>query len=303
MRRADWLLLLGVLLLGGWIFIQAGQPLTPEADLAQRWYDALCAPGDPAALTALTYAGDLDAAQVATYIERWRRDRGADFPCRAAVNRSFILGETLPPGLPADLIRIRFVPVDVVPASAPPAPSPALAVQDGVHVLFFASGSAQVLPSFLGTSPVPLTPPGATARLANNDGLPMGAARAVGPVVRLLDGSVTLLGAPVALEAGRAWGAYELRLFVDGYPAGRVFDDQLPPVYRTTFLPPAGENIAAGKRLTGLAWFQASPPPAPDADLRLWVEAKQTLWDGRALGSWLRLEGQAGQSSRTASGR
>lgn len=302
MRRADWSLLLGVLLLGSWIFTQAGRPLTPEADLAQRWYDALCAPGGQTALAALTYAGDLDAAQVTAHIERWRRDRGADFPCRAAVNRSFILGEALPPGLPADLIRIRFVPVDVVPAGAPSARIPVLAMRDGVHVLFFASGAAQVLPGFLGSSPVPLTPPGATARLANNDGLPMGVARTVGPVVRLLDGSVTLLGVPVALTAGRTWGAYELRLFVDGYPAGRIFNDQLPPVYQTTSLPPAGTNVAAGTRLTGLVWFQASPPPASDADLRLWVETKQTPWDGRALGSWLRLEGWANHSSRMASG-
>lgn len=291
MSRADWLLLLAVLLLGGWIFTQAGQPLTPEAGLAQRWYDALCAPGDPAALAALTYTGDLGAARVAAHIERWRRDRGADFPCRAAVNRSFILGEALAPGLPADLVRIRFVPVDVVPAGAPPVRSPALAVRAGVHVLFFASGAAQVLPGFLGVSPVPLTPPGATAALTNNDGLPMGTARAAGPVVRLVDGPVARLGVPMTLAAERAWGAYELRLFVDGYPAGRVFDDQLPPAYRQAILPPAGEHVAAGTRLTGLVWFQASPPPAPAADLRLWVEAKQTPWDGRALGSWLKLDG------------
>ncbi|MCA0452363.1 MAG: hypothetical protein LCI00_00085 [Chloroflexi bacterium] len=264
------------------LMVFAGQPITPEAELVQRWYDAFCNPAlDQSLLYDLTWHGDLSDAQLKAAIDASRVMNNYALGCTATVNHNIIYFQWIPPELRGSFKRIKFVAVNVYPLGAEQTPNHVLSVRSGVHVLYDSSGHASILPRFIANSPLGLHTTAEPVQLYNNDGLLMGEARINGPLMTSQQNGVEHIGIPISLSASRAWGSYWIRVYADGVEVvPDYYADVLRPDLQAGFLSAMGENFPIGSVISGVLWFT---PPHPPTDIRVSVDAYQTLWDLRAL--------------------
>ncbi len=260
------------------LMIFAGQPLTPEADLVQRWYTTLCNPtADPSFLLRWTWRGQLSDAQLQAAVNAHRANNNFTAGCTAVVNHNVIYFQWIPPELTATVERIKFVAVNVTPAGQTPNPNHISSLINGVPVLYYKNGDVKILPHFIPDSPLGLHTTSAPVPLYNNDGLLMGQVRLNGAIIQLSADDAVRLGVPLVLSTNRTWGQYWIRFYADGVEvAPERFTNVLPADQQPTFLLPVYEYIPAGTELQGIVWFSVRHLPT---SIRLGVEARQTIWD------------------------
>ncbi|MEZ4671068.1 MAG: hypothetical protein R3E39_24450 [Anaerolineae bacterium] len=272
----------------GMLMVFAGQPITPEAELVQQWYEALCNPGsDQAPLWELTWRGDMSQAQLKEAIEHYRERGGLPQPCKPVVDVNVIYFQWIPPELHSSYERIKFVAVNVYGEGRPTERNLIGSEQTGVHVLFDGSGKAFILPRFLAQSPLGIQETGDVIPLYNNDGLLMGNAQVTGEVIRLQRFDEVRLGVPLRLEATSNWGRYEAHVFVNGLEViPEFYGDVLPPEEQERFLPPAQDAVSRVTEMRGVLWVQAKEPVT---SLHVGFEIFQTPWDMRPLPALVRV--------------
>jgi len=278
MKRVDLALTVIVVAVGCLLIVNAGQPITPEAQIVGEWYDALCREEpDFDTLLRLTWRGDLTDEQLRDAIMHYRTSRQMAIRCVPVIDHDLIFFQWIPPELAATVERIKFVAVNVYPADAASEPNHILSIGAGVHVVFFKSGEVRLAAGFLGT---PLTI-GDSEMLYNNDGLPMGTARVRDPAIIVPEGNSTLVGVPVTLSPSRTWGSYTIRLFAEFVEAEAVNSpDDLPQPYRMGFIAAYGEGVSENSAQEGMVWFRLLNPLD---HLQVSFEANQTPWDMRPL--------------------
>lgn len=291
MNRLNVLLTLVVAVLFVLLMRFAGQAITPEADLVQQWYDELCKPSaDQSLLYELTWRGDQSDAQLKTILDAYRASSGFTNGCTAVENHNIIYFQSIPPELSATVERIKFVAVHVYALDKPTDPNHVISVQYGVHVLFYKTGVVKILPQFIPDSPLGLDEGLAPVTLYNNDGLLMGQVQLNGKLIQIPQNDLVRYGIPIQLTTGRAWGRCWIRIYVDSIEvAPERFADILPSDQQAAFLPASIENLPANKLTQGVVWFSL-PNTAHPADVRISLEAYQTLWDLRALPVTLKVQ-------------
>lgn len=270
------------------LMLFAGQPLTPEADLVQRWYNAFCDPtSDQSPLYDLTWRGDLTDAQFQVAVDMYRVINNYVNGCTAVVNHNIIYFQWIPPELQDGFERIKFVAVNVYPGGVEQTPNHVLSIRTGVHVLYDHAGRAYILPRFINTSPMGLPTTTGPVALYNNDGLPMGQVKIDGPLINAQQNGVEHIGIPISLSTSRAWGHYWVRIYADGIEvAPDLYADVLPPEQQASFLNTMGQDLLPNSVTSGVVWFTA---PRSFTDIRVSVDASQTLWDIRALPTTFKL--------------
>jgi hypothetical protein len=74
------------------LMVFAGQPITPETDLVQHWYDALCNPAaNQAPLYLSTWRSDQSDEQLQMIVAAYRAANGYTDGCTAIVNPNISL--------------------------------------------------------------------------------------------------------------------------------------------------------------------------------------------------------------------
>lgn len=270
------------------LMLFAGQPITPEAELVERWYQALCNPAaNQSPLLEHTWRGDLTDAQLMAAVEAHRVLNNYTNGCTAVVNHNIIYFQWIPPELWDTIERIKFVAVNVYPTGAEQTPNHVLSVRSGVHVLYDHTGRAYILPRFIPDSPLGLHTTAEPVTLYNNDGLPMGEVQITGPLMTSQQNGVEHIGIPLTMSTIRAWGSYWVRIYADGVEVSPdLYVDVLRPDQQASFLNAMGENFPIGTVISGVLWFT---PPHPPTDIRISVDAYYTLWDLRALPTTFKL--------------
>jgi hypothetical protein len=284
MNRLNVALTVVIGILFALLMLFAGQPMTPEADLVQRWYDTLCDPtANQALLYELTWRADESDAQLKAIINEYRLNNAFTNGCTAVENHNIIYFQAIPPELAATVERIKFVAVNVYAPDAPADPNHVISVQFGVHVLFYKSGTVKILPQFMPDSPLGLHQGLAPITLYNNDNLLMGQVQLNGALIQIPQNDLVRYGIPLQLSTERAWGRCWIRVYVDGLEVTpERFADILPADQQELFMPASVENLPANKVAKGVVWFSL-PSATHPKDVRISLEAYQTLWDLRAL--------------------
>lgn len=288
MNRLNLVLTLVIGLLFGLLMVFAGQPLTPEGELVQRWYNALCDPTiDQTPLFDWTWRGDLSDEQLQTAVDAYREANNLLGGCTAVVNHNIIYFQWVPPELSQTYERIKFVAVNVYPIDGAQTPNHVLSIRAGVHVLFDYRGRGFIYPRFLPVSPLSIVEPHTAVKLYNNDGLAMGTAEVIGLPMLSQQNGVEHVGIPIRLSTSRAWGHYWVRLYANGVEVTPDrYADVLRPDQQASFFAAMGENIPEKTDIAGILWFTASEA----SDIRIAVDAYQTLWDMRAIPVMMRVE-------------
>lgn len=288
MNRANILFTAIIAILFLLLMLFAGQPLMPEADVVQQWYNAFCDPtSDQSPLYDLTWRGDLTDAQLQAAVDAYRVINNYVNGCTAIVNHNIIYFQWMPPELRDVFERIKFVAVNVYPVGVEQTPNHVLSIRTGVHVLYDHAGKPYILPRFIPDSPLGLHTTAEPVALYNNDGLLMGEVQLAGALMTSQQNGVEHIGIPIRMSTSRAWGHYWVRIYVDGVEvAPDLYADVLRPDQQASFLNAMGENFLVGTVINGVLWFTAPHPPT---DIRISVEAYQTLWDIRALPTTFKL--------------
>jgi hypothetical protein len=284
MSRLNLLLTIILSILFILLMLFAGKPITPEAQLVQQWYDALCNPAaNQAPLYELTWRADESDAQLQAIIDAYRANNGFAKGCIAVENHNIIYFQAIPSEVAATIERIKFVAVNVYAPDAPADPNHVISVQYGVHVLFYKSGAVKILPQFMPDSPLGLHQGLSPIILYNNDNLLMGQVQVTGGLMQIPQNDLVRYGIPIQLSPVHAWGRCWIRVYVDGIEvAPERFADILPADQQATFMPAFVENLPANKIVKGIVWFSLPSANHP-TDVRISVDAYQTLWDLRAI--------------------
>ncbi len=284
MNRVNlWLtLIVGILFI---LLMQfAGQPITPEAALVDQWYQAFCNPTvDQSLLYTLTWRGNLSDSQLQTTVDAYRAANGFAQGCTPVENHNIIYFQSIPAELSDSIERIKFVAVNVYAPDQPHTPNHVLSVQYGLHVLFYKNGVVKILPQFIPDTPLGLHHGLTPLLLYNNDGLLMGQVQLTGQLIRIPQSDVVRYGIPLQFSTLHTWGRGWFHIYADGLQVQpERFADILPPDQQATFLPPFIEDIPANTLRQGVVWFSL-PTNAPPPDVRITLDAYQTVWDLRGL--------------------
>ncbi|MBA3869189.1 MAG: hypothetical protein H0X30_08545 [Anaerolineae bacterium] len=291
MKHLNVMLTLVVVVLFVSLMRFAGQPITPEADLVQQWYDELCRPtADQSLLHELTWRGDESDTQLQAIFDAYRSANDFSNGCTAVENHNIIYFQSIPPELASTIERIKFVAVNVYQPDKENIPNHVISVQFGVHVLFYKTGVVKILPQFMPDSPLGLHQGLAPVTLYNNDGLLMGQVQLNGALIQIPQNDLVRYGIPIQLSTARAWGRCWVRIYADGIEvATERFADILPTDQQAAFLPASIENFPANDLTQGVVWFSL-PNTIHPTDVRISVDAYQTLWDLRALPATLKVQ-------------
>jgi hypothetical protein len=291
MNRLNALLTLFVGIIFVLLMYFDGQPITSEADLVQLWYDTLCHPDDNQSLLyELTWRDDQSDDQLQAIIDAYRAANGFKNGCVAVENHNIIYFQSIPPELESTVERIKFVAVNVYAPDKPAEPNHVYSVQFGVHVLFYKTGAVKILPEFIPDSPLGLHKGLTPVTLYNNDGLLMGQVQLTGELIQIPQRDLVRYGIQLQLSTERTWGRCWIRIYADSIEvAPERFADVLPVYLQASFSPASIENLPANKVTKGIVWFSL-PNPAHVTDVRVSIDAYQTLWDLRAIPVTLKVE-------------
>jgi len=280
MNRLNALLTLVIAVIFVLLMFFAGQPITPEADLVNQWYAAICNPqANQSVLYDLTWRGYESDAQLQAIIDAFRSTNGFSDGCTAIENHNFIYFQSIPSELANAVDWIKFVSVNVYRPDQPHQPNHVYSIEFGVHVLFYKNGVVKILPHFIPDSPLGLQQGPSPITLYNNDGLLMGQVQLTGELIQIPHDDLVRYGIPLQFSPVRAWGRAWVRIYVDGIQVTlERFKDILPVDQQPAFLPAFIENWPANKIQQGSVWFSL-PNTAHPSDVRLSVDAYQTLWD------------------------
>ncbi len=278
MNRFNLLLSLFVTAIFVLLMFFAGQPITSEADLVQRWYDTFCNPAvNQSLLYIYTWHGDQSNSQFQTTVDAYRAANNYAQGCTAVVNHNIIYFESIPSELAATVDRIKFVAVNVYAPGEEQDRNHILSIRTSVHVVFYKNGIVKILPHFIPDSLLGLQPNATAVALHNNDGLLMGQIEINGSLIQIQQSDSLLVGIPLRFSGVRRWDSAWIRIYADGVEVAPVnYADALPEDQRTTFLSEFPESLDANLALQGVVWFSAPHMPA---DLRLSIDVNQTRWD------------------------
>jgi hypothetical protein len=288
MKRFNLYFTLLIAAIGAYLIVNAGEPVTPEAEIVQTWYNTLCSrQPDFDTLLRLTWHGDLTDEEFQDTIIRYRESGQMNPLCIPVIDHDLIFFQWIPPALNNQVESIKFVAVNVYDSDSNWEPNHILSVRTGIHVVFFKTGAAQVVAGFLGV-PLDDAPLQKTTQLFNNDGLDMGTARVTGAITIIPQDETTFVGVQVELQPSRTWGNYTIRLFTDYVQAAGInAAELLPEESRAGFIAASGEGLAANELIEGMVWFQVR---GAVGDLRLSFEASQTPWDMRPLPAFVEVQ-------------
>ncbi len=269
--------------------LAAGRPITPEADLVQRWYDALCSPSaNQAPLYLTTWRGEQSDEQLQRIVDAYRAANGYTEGCTAIVNPNIIYFEAIPSELQSTVERIKFVAVRVFLPDQPHDDPDSLAVGTSVHVLFLKNGTVKILPYFMPESPLGIYTGLTPITLYNNDGLVMGQVQLNGSLIQIPESDFIRLGIPLQMSTARNWGGAWIRIYADDLEVTtEPYAHMLPTDLQAGFLPRFLEPIAANQVVQGIIWFTAPHLPA---DIRLSIDATQTGWDMPGIPMMLKVQ-------------
>ncbi len=286
MNRLNLLLTLIIGVIFVTLMFFAGQSVTPEADLVQRWYDALCNPKtNQAMLYTFTRRGreSQSDTQFQAIIDAYRAANGFTNGCTAVENHNIIYFQSIPPELSTTVDWIKFVAVNVFAPDQPHDFNHVLSMRFGVHVLFYKNGVVKILPHFMPDSPLGLIQRRDLIALHNNDGLLMGWVQQTGDLIQIPQSDIVRYGIPLQFSPVRALGMTWVRVYADGIQVeAERFANVLPDALQAAFLPAFIENLPANQVKQGIIWFTL-PNTGQPADVRISVDAYQTLWDMPAV--------------------
>jgi len=271
-------LLIGVLFVALMFF--ADRPITPEADLVEQWYDALCNPtANQSMLYLYTWRGGETDAELQTVIDAYRAANDFTNGCTAIENHNVIYFQSIPPELTATVDRIKFVAVDVFAPDQSHDFNHVLSIRFGVHVLFYKNGTVKILPHFMPDSPLGLYQGREPIALYNNDGLLMGTVELTGPLISMPQNDIVRYGIPLLFSPVRALGMTWVRIYADGIQVeAERFANVLRDALQPSFLPAFIENLSANQDKKGIIWFTL-PNKGQAPDVRISIDMYQTLWD------------------------
>ncbi len=260
----------------------AGQPVTSEASLAQRWYDTLCNPkANQALLYTFTRRGreSQSDTQFQSIVDAYRVANGFTNGCTAVENHNIIYFQSIPPELSTTVERIKFVAFNVFASDQPHDFNHVLSIRFGVHVLFYKNGSIKIIPNFIPDSPFGLYQGREPIALYNNDGLLMGWLQLTGDLIQIPQNDIVRYGIPLQVSPVRALGMTWVRVYADGIQVeAERFANVLPDAMQASFLPAFIENLIPNQVKQGIIWFTLPNIGQPN-DVRISVDAYQTLWD------------------------
>lgn len=256
----------------------ADQPITPEADLVQRWYDTFCSPkANQSLIYTYTWRGNLTDTQLQVIMDMYRSANNYLSGCAAVVNPNIIYFEAIPTELASTVDRIKFVAVNLYAPDQPHDSNHILSIRTSVHVLFYKNGRVKILPHFIPDSPSGLHQGSTPVNLYNNDGLLMGQVQLNGDLIQVPEGTYFYIGIPLRISTVREWGNAWVRLYADNIEVTPItYIPSLPEGYRNNVITEFPEAFAANQVTDGFVWFAAAQMPA---DLRLSIDANQTRWD------------------------
>ena len=118
----------------------------------------------------------------------------------------------------------------------------------------------------------------------------MGQVQLTGALIEIPQTDLVHYGIPLQLSTKRAWGRCWIRIYADSIEVSpERFADVLPVYLQSAFMPASVENLQANKVAKGMVWFSL-PNTVPISDVRISVDAYQTLWDLRAIPVTLKLQ-------------
>ncbi len=280
MNRFNWVFTLVIGIIFVLLMFFAGQPITPEADLVQRWYDTLCNPAaNQLLLYAFTWRGSESDTEFQTIIDAFRANYGYTNGCTAVENHNIIYFQSIPPELASAVDQIKFVAFNVFAPDQPHDLNHVLSIRAGVHVLFYNDGAIKILPHFIPDSPLGLYQGLEPVTLYNNDGLLMGQVYRTGDLIQIPQNDVVRYGIPLQFSTVHNLGMIWIRIYADGIQVeAERFANVLPDAFQDSFLPAYIENLAADKVVKGVIWFPL-PNTGQPADVRISVDMYQTIWD------------------------
>lgn len=242
-----------VLIIGVAMFALAGQPMTPEAEIAQAWLAALCddRTDDLYALSAVPAA--MDRAQFEQRVQNYRNSGEIPNPCAGQANINLIRAVPVPVSLREQVAEISFF-----------SEATLLGTDGGqratipLWLYHQVDGQWLVWSSFLGPTPETPVAPGEIGALLDTNGLMVGTVQITAPAVVYPAANEVWIGIPLNLQSfTRPWEQYRAQLFVGSRPAD-TFDqaEQLPEEWRTDFLRSTGGYNPQNLQWSGVMWFR-----------------------------------------------